>query len=279
MQMLARSSDEGKLPGLGWIAGAVRGLGALMTDQKLPLPHMGWNDVRVVSGGGLFDQLDADARFYFLHSYYFDCDRPDDAAAVSSYGGSSPAPCTPRTSTACSFIQRRVIDGAPACCRTSRASDMLRPRISPCLLVHKGGLVKTRQFGSPTYVGDPINAVKIFNEKEADELIVLDINATRDGVEPNFRLIAQFAVECRMPLCYGGGIKTVDQARRSSAWRREDRDRLGGGGEPALISDIAEAVGSQSVVVVLDVKRSASGATTKCGPTTDGGPPGGERLT
>jgi len=86
MQMLARSSDEGKLPGLGWIAGAVRGLGALMTDQKLPLPHMGWNDVRVVSGGGLFDQLDAEARFYFLHSYYFDCDRPDDAAAVSSYG-------------------------------------------------------------------------------------------------------------------------------------------------------------------------------------------------
>ena len=86
MQMLARSSDEGKLPGLGWIAGAVRGLGALMTDEKLPLPHMGWNDVRVVSGGGLFDHLDADARFYFLHSYYFDCDRPDDAAAVSSYG-------------------------------------------------------------------------------------------------------------------------------------------------------------------------------------------------
>ena len=86
MQMLARSSDEGTLPGLGWIAGTVRGLGSLMTDQKLPLPHMGWNDVRVVSGGGLFDQLDTDARFYFLHSYYFDCDRPDDAAAVSSYG-------------------------------------------------------------------------------------------------------------------------------------------------------------------------------------------------
>jgi glutamine amidotransferase len=86
MQMLARSSDEGTLPGLGWIAGTVRGLGALTTDQKLPLPHMGWNDVRVVSGGGLFDQLDADARFYFLHSYYFDCDRPDDAAAVSRYG-------------------------------------------------------------------------------------------------------------------------------------------------------------------------------------------------
>jgi len=139
---------------------------------------------------------------------------------------------------------------------------MLRPRISPCLLVHKGGLVKTKQFAHPTYVGDPINAVKIFNEKEADELIVLDIDATRDGVEPNFRLIAQFAVECRMPLCYGGGIKTVDHARRiiglgvekvaiSSAVLEQ----------PALIPAIAEAIGSQSVVVVLDVKPRADGTT------------------
>lgn len=86
MQMLARSSDEGTSPGLGWVAGAVRGLGALMTTPKLPLPHMGWNDVRVVSSDKLFDQLEADSRFYFLHSYYFDCDRPDDAAAVSRYG-------------------------------------------------------------------------------------------------------------------------------------------------------------------------------------------------
>jgi glutamine amidotransferase len=86
MQMLARSSDEGRLPGLGWIAGKVRGLGSLLSGQPLPLPHMGWNDVRVVSSGGLFDQLETDARFYFLHSFYFDCERAADAAAVSHYG-------------------------------------------------------------------------------------------------------------------------------------------------------------------------------------------------
>jgi imidazole glycerol-phosphate synthase subunit HisF len=133
---------------------------------------------------------------------------------------------------------------------------MLRPRISPCLLVHKGGLVKTRQFGSPTYVGDPINAVKIFNEKEADELIVLDIDATRDGVEPNFRLIAQFAVECRMPLCYGGGIKTVDHAKRIIGLGVEKVAISSAALEnPPLVSAIAQAIGSQSVVVVLDVKQ------------------------
>jgi cyclase len=133
---------------------------------------------------------------------------------------------------------------------------MLRPRISPCLLVHKGGLVKTKQFGNPTYVGDPINAVKIFNEKEADELIVLDIDATRDGVEPNFRLIAQFAVECRMPLCYGGGIKTVDHAKRIIGLGVEKVAISSAALEnPPLISAIAQAIGSQSVVVVLDVKQ------------------------
>ncbi len=93
---------------------------------------------------------------------------------------------------------------------------MLRPRIIPCLLLHNGGLVKTTAFSDPKYVGDPINAVKIFNEKEADELLVLDIDASVTGAEPNFKLISHFAAECRMPLCYGGGIKTVEQAKRVS---------------------------------------------------------------
>lgn len=82
MQMLALSSDEGELPGLGWIEGRVRRL----AGSRLPLPHMGWNDVRPVRRNGLFDGLEAEARFYFLHSYYFECARPADVAAVSAYG-------------------------------------------------------------------------------------------------------------------------------------------------------------------------------------------------
>jgi glutamine amidotransferase len=86
MQMFARSSDEGALPGLGWIQGRVKALESLVAAGDLPVPHMGWNDVRVVSNNRLFDGVGADARFYFLHSYYFDCDREQDAVAVSSYG-------------------------------------------------------------------------------------------------------------------------------------------------------------------------------------------------
>lgn len=133
---------------------------------------------------------------------------------------------------------------------------MLRPRIIPCLLVHQGGLVKTVEFGKPKYVGDPINAVKIFNEKEADELIVLDIDATVNGVEPDYRMIANLAVECRMPLCYGGGVHSPEQAKKIIGLGVEKVAISAAAIEDVtLVTRIAEAVGRQSVVVVLDVRK------------------------
>lgn len=133
---------------------------------------------------------------------------------------------------------------------------MLRPRITPCLLVHNGGLVKTVKFGEPKYVGDPINAVRIYNEKEADELIVVDIDATRLGREPSYRMISNLANECRMPLCYGGGVRTVEQLEKIIALGVEKVAVSAAAIEqPELISEAAARVGSQSVVVVIDFKR------------------------
>lgn len=133
---------------------------------------------------------------------------------------------------------------------------MLRPRITPCLLMHKGGLVKTVGFKEPKYVGDPINAVKIFNEKEADELMVVDIDATVKGVEPDYKLISHLANECRMPLCYGGGVKTPEQAKRIIQLGVEKVSLSAAALEdPALVGRIAQEVGRQSVVVVLDTKK------------------------
>ena len=137
---------------------------------------------------------------------------------------------------------------------------MLRARIIPCLLVHKKGLVKTVNFKNPKYVGDPINAVKIFNEKEVDELMVIDIDATVEGRGPDFNLIKNLAVECRMPFCYGGGVTKVEEAREiiklgaekiaisSSAINNFD-----------LLTKIGEVVGMQSIVVVIDVKKKLFG--------------------
>lgn len=137
---------------------------------------------------------------------------------------------------------------------------MLRPRIIPCLLVRDKGLVKTVKFGPGKYVGDPINAVKIFNEKEVDELIVLDIDATAKGAGPDFAMIQKLAAECRMPLCYGGGVKNVEQAK-SIIGLGVEKVAISAAllDDPTLVTRIADEVGSQSVVAVLDVKKKMFG--------------------
>jgi cyclase len=132
---------------------------------------------------------------------------------------------------------------------------MLRSRIIPCLLLHKGGLVKTRQFKEPKYVGDPLNAVKIFNEKEVDELMFVDIDATSDGYEPRMPLLRSIAIESRMPLCYGGGVTSAQQAAQIVATGFEKVSVSSAAlARPLLIREMSEAIGAQSVVVTIDVK-------------------------
>jgi cyclase len=133
---------------------------------------------------------------------------------------------------------------------------MLSPRIIPCLLIQDGGLVKTRRFAEPKYVGDPINAVRIFNEKEVDELIVIDIDATRLAREPDYAMIAKLANECRMPLCYGGGVRDEAQVERIiSSGVEKISISAAAIADPGLIDRSARRVGSQSIVFTLDVKK------------------------
>jgi imidazole glycerol-phosphate synthase subunit HisF len=137
---------------------------------------------------------------------------------------------------------------------------MLRSRIVPCLLIHSNGLVKSFKFKDYKYVGDPLNAVKIFNEKEVDELIVLDIDKSSLKQEPDFDLIRKMAIECRMPFCYGGGVSTVDQAKKIISLGAEKVALSSHAiNNPSIISQIASEVGVQSVVVVLDVKKKLFG--------------------
>lgn len=137
---------------------------------------------------------------------------------------------------------------------------MLRPRIIPSLLLHDKGLVKTVNFKSPKYVGDPINAVRIFNEKQVDELAFFDIDATVLGKEPDYVLIEKLANQSRMPLCYGGGVQTVEQAQKIFSLGIE-KIALSSAviKNPQLVTQIADRVGSQSVIVVLDIKKKLLG--------------------
>ena len=137
---------------------------------------------------------------------------------------------------------------------------MLRPRVIPCLLVHDDGLVKTIGFKKPKYVGDPINAVRIFNEKQVDELFVADIDASVNQREPDFDLIGKLASECRMPLCYAGGVRNEEQADRIINLGVEKVAISSAAfDDPDLITRISKRVGRQSVVVVIDVKKTLLG--------------------
>lgn len=133
---------------------------------------------------------------------------------------------------------------------------MLKHRVIPALLLRNFGLVKTTRFKDPKYVGDPINAIRIFNDKEVDELMVLDIMASKERREPNYALIEQFAGECFMPLAYGGGIRNVAQARQLFSLGVEKICLQTAALEnPSLISDLAYEFGSQSVMVSVDIKK------------------------
>ncbi len=146
---------------------------------------------------------------------------------------------------------------------------MLRPRVLPALLLQGGRLVKTVRFRKPRYVGDPINAVRIFNEKEVDELIVIDIDAGRAGVSIPLKLITRIAGECFMPMTYGGGIRTLDQiaeimavgVEKVSINRAAVADR-------GFVARAAKRFGSQSIVVSIDVRRRLFGQYEIC---VDGG--------
>jgi cyclase len=133
---------------------------------------------------------------------------------------------------------------------------MLKHRVIPTLLLSKSGLVKTRRFKDPQYIGDPVNAIRIFNEKEVDELLLVDISATKEGKEPQYGLIERCAGECFMPLAYGGGIKTSEQAKTLFSLGIEKICLQSAVLQDyAFVSTLADLFGSQSIMVAIDVKR------------------------
>jgi cyclase len=133
---------------------------------------------------------------------------------------------------------------------------MLRPRAIPCLLVKGGRLVKTVRFDKPNYVGDPINAVRIFNDMEVDEIVVLDIGATRDGAGIRFDLIGEMASECFMPMAYGGGVRSVEDARRILKSGVEKIVVNSAAAEDVtVVGRLADAFGAQAVVASIDARK------------------------
>jgi len=140
---------------------------------------------------------------------------------------------------------------------------MIRTRIIPALLLRNESLVKTVRFGKFTYVGDPANTVRIFNELEVDELLFLDITASRENRSPNLKVLVDIADECFMPLGYGGGIRSLDQAKAIFDIGFEKvAINTQAEANPPLISEIARHYGSQAVIASIDVKKGFFGRQT-----------------
>lgn len=138
---------------------------------------------------------------------------------------------------------------------------MLRTRVIPCLLLRGNGFYKTTKFKNPVYLGDPINILKIFNDKEVDEILVLDIGATSMQKDINMTLLADFASECFMPLGYGGGIKSLEQMKAVFQLGFEKvAINTAAYDNPELITQGANTFGNQSIVISMDVKKSLLGS-------------------
>jgi len=134
------------------------------------------------------------------------------------------------------------------------------PRVIPCLLIDKRRLVKTVRFGKAKYVGDPVNAVRIFNDKEVDEIAILDIAAARSRAQPDFEYVHQLASECFMPMAYGGGVSTTEDAQRLFAIGVEKVCiNTAAMRDPELLATVADRFGAQSIVASIDVKRNLFG--------------------
>lgn len=137
---------------------------------------------------------------------------------------------------------------------------MLDVRVIPVLLLRRNGLVKTTRFAGPKYVGDPINVVRIFNQKEVDELVLTETVATRDGRGPDFELLESIASEAFMPVCYGGGVRRVDDAKRIL---RLGMEKIAVNTEalrrPRFVRELSDTLGAQCVVASVDVRRTWRG--------------------
>lgn len=151
---------------------------------------------------------------------------------------------------------------------------MLSIRVIPSLLLKNTGLVKTTKFKKPVYIGDPINAVRIFNDKEVDEIVFLDITKTIENKSPNYNLIKDIADECFVPFAYGGGIKDIDSIRKIFKLGAEKVILNSiAFNDPSVISEASNLFGSQSIVVSIDVKTNWFGkkeVVVNCGTNKTG---------
>ena len=289
MHLLTNSSEEGTLPGLGWIDAETRRFrfdDSNVDCGKLQIPHVRWNKVRANEGEFLFGGYDGVPRYYFMHSYYVCCRESSisigrtvhgyEFTSAVRWGNVMGVQFHPEKSHWFgmkfleNFVEKSKMPRGFRQTKTHTISRSIkRTRVIPSLLLKHQGFYKTKKFQNPIYLGDPINILKIFNDKKVDEICVLDVGATLEGTGPQLKYLGELASECFVPLVYGGGITNMKQVQKilkigiekcvfNSAYHNN----------PNLIKKTVNEYGAQSVVVSIDVKKALTGeyeVYTRCG--------------
>ncbi len=289
MHLLTNSSEEGTLPGLGWIDAETRRFyfdDSNVNCGKVQIPHVRWNEVRANEDEFLFEGYDGVPRYYFMHSYYVCCREPSMSIGKTVHGYEFTSAVRSGNVMGVQFhpekshwFGMKFLENFLGNARTSRNFQQIKThtisrsikctRVIPSLLLKHQGFYKTEKFQNPIYLGDPINILKIFNDKKVDEICVLDIGATLEGTGPQLKYLTELASECFVPLAYGGGITNMKHVQKilkigiekcvfNSAYHNN----------PNLIKDAVSEYGAQSVVVSVDVKKTLMGeyeVYTRCG--------------
>ena len=297
MQLLTNSSEEGTLPGLGWIDAETRRFHFDDSSDdcgNLRLPHMQWNEVKANEGEFLFGGYDGVPRYYFMHSYHIRCRNPSISIGKTMHGYEFTSAVRSENIMGVQFhpekshwFGMKFLENFVAKAEMPRgfrktktyavSKSMKRTRVIPSLLLKHQGFYKTKAFQNPVYLGDPINIMKIFNDKKVDEICVLDIGATMEGSEPQLRYLMELAGECFVPLAYGGGITKMQQVQKlikigveKCVFNSAYHDN------PNLIRNAVNEYGAQSVVISIDVKKTLTEGDevyTRCGSMRTGRSP------
>lgn len=275
MQLMAKWSEEGDVAGLGWIDAEVVRF-QFEDTLRYKVPHTGWNSISIAKESPIFQDVPDQSEFYFVHAYYMRTANSADVLTYSTYGIRFASSVSKNNIVGCQYhpeksheVGTNLIKNFVTTDFSSRTENQvalsnqdeerpqnLRPRIIPVLLLKGNALVKSIEFKQPKYIGDPIHAVHIYNQLKADELVFMDIDATKEKRLISLDFVKNVGEEANMPFAVGGGIRSLEDIRSIiSAGAEKVVINSYAVENPAFIAEAAATFGSSTLVVCIDVKK------------------------
>jgi cyclase len=279
MQLMAKWSEEGNVAGLGWIDAEVVRF-QFEDTLRYKVPNTGWNKISIAKESPIFEGIPDQSEFYFVHAYYMKPKNTADVLTYSSSGKRFASSVSKNNIVGCQYHPEKSHEVGMNLIKNFVTTDFfslienqvfvtnhnevlphnLRPRIIPVLLLKGNALVKSVEFKQPKYIGDPVHAVHIYNQLKADELVFMDIDATKEKRLISLDFVKNVGEEANMPFAVGGGIRSLEDIRSIiSAGAEKVVINSYAVENPAFIAEAAATFGSSTLVVCIDIKKKLFG--------------------